>query len=461
MLEIVLDYCRKHDLFTSGEKVLVAVSGGADSIATLCALHKLRDELGISLHVAHLNHGFRGEAAAQDAEFVARLCTELSLPFHLREVDIPGILATRGGSAQSVSRRERLRFFHDIALREDISVVALGHHADDQAETILLHLIRGSSYTGLAGMATSIVLEGLRMVRPLLGISRDRIMDYLEETGRAYRTDASNFKDDYTRNLLRNKVIPLMRDINPAVDLALIRMAQLVRDDEAVLCGLTDKLWQSVAEMTYAGVHIMTDMLRSYPISLQRRLVRRAWQESFGDTTDLEFVHVTNILSLCDKQRGRQVELPQGRVAVRERQSILFTLAHVASSYNYELEIPGELSLPNGLLLTAEDTYAKSNVAEDLSTIIALENPKLTVRSRLPGDKYMPAGFTGHRKLKDVMLEANVPRLQRGSWPVVVDGENIVWTPGARVAQTYAPTPTSTRLVKLSLRKGGMTHAQE
>lgn len=454
MQQRVLSYCQRNGLFAPGEKILVAVSGGADSVALLSVLHGLRERLGISLVGVHLNHGFRGAESDADAEFVASLCRRLSIPCHIRVIDVPSLLASSGGSAQEVSREERLAFYRTVATEEGAAAVALGHHRDDQAETVLLHLLRGSGARGMAGMSPMTVLGGLRLVRPLLEESRTDIEAYLQEAGLSFRTDSSNATNYYARNLLRNEAMPLLKNINPGIVEAVARTAELLRDEDALLDELTETLWSECTSRQDDRVILQIDALSRVHVALQRRLVRRAWLAVSGGSSDLDAVHVADVLGLTRRQRGRMIELPQGILALRERNGIALTRLNLtAASYLASLALPGELLLPGGMLLRATES-AEGSCSGQWCVCGSFAENRLTVRNRLPGDRYQPSGFAGRRKLQDVVSEAEVPRPLRPGWPVLLAGDTIVWTPGGRIAQGFAPEEGD-RIFTLSLFLGG------
>ncbi len=454
MRERVLSYCRQHRLFNPGEKVLVAVSGGADSVALLSILCELREHLSIALFAVHVNHGFRGAESDADAAFVEALCEQWGVPCLARFLDIPALLKERGGSAQDVSRRERLRFYREVAELEGAATVALGHHKDDQAETVLLHLLRGSGAGGLSGMSPVTSLVGLRLVRPLLAERREALVSYLEERGISYRTDSSNDKDYYSRNLLRNRVMPLLHSISPQVVEAIARSADLLRDEDEQLHRLTEALWSDGVEADGDVVIISSEVLFASHVAMQRRLVRRAWLTMCGDSSDLDVIHVEYVLGLLTKQPGRMIELPRGILAVRNKRGIVMTKADLSETpYRLRLPVPGEVSLPGGMQLRARADSDASDAGEWCVQVSFLGS-ELSVRSRLPGDRYRPSGFSGQRKLQDVMSEAGVPLWLRGAWPVVLCGDTVVWTPGGRVAHGFEPAAGS-RVTALSLHLGG------
>ncbi|MDP3059138.1 MAG: tRNA lysidine(34) synthetase TilS, partial [bacterium] len=251
MLDKVRKFIVDNNLLLPGEKVLVGISGGADSVATLLVLCELCDELGFWLSAAHLNHGFRGEESAEDAEFVRNLCNEKGIPCEVAYRSVPALIETGGGSKQQVARATRFDFFLATMAKFNASVLVLGHNINDQAETVLLHLVRGSGPEGLVGMKAREFHPYVKtVVRPLLSCSRSEIERYLHEIGQPFRVDSSNLQCEYTRNALRLKVMPLLEGINPNINQALTRLGELTRDESEYLDELVEKLWQQGVTFT-------------------------------------------------------------------------------------------------------------------------------------------------------------------------------------------------------------------
>lgn len=264
---------RAHRLITRGEKILVAVSGGPDSVALLRSLHALSSRWRLSLTVIHCDYGLRGAESDGDAGFVRELCERLALPFILRRMEsrrAPGM----SSSLQARAREARYRLFCDLAQDLKFDRVALGHTADDQAETLLLRLLRGSGLRGMTGMSP--VRDGF-FVRPLLQLTRREILDYLDERGQAFRTDSSNAKDLYLRNRVRREVVPVLNTLAPGAVRRLARQADLVRDDEAALHALTLDRWETVRQRESAdAIELNRQVFVKESRALQRRLVRMA-----------------------------------------------------------------------------------------------------------------------------------------------------------------------------------------
>lgn len=445
-----------------GERVLVAVSGGPDSLALLDVLYRLRGTLGIELSVAHLNHLLRGREAAADAAYVARLAERYGLPLILEECNVRDAWRERGGSLQAVAREMRYRFFERAAEETGAARVALGHQADDQAETIVFNFLRGTGIAGLAGIPP--VRD--RYVRPLLAERRRTIEAYCRERGLVPRTDASNVKPVYTRNRLRLELIPhLEREYNPNLVPTLLRMAEVLREEDALLDAEASRALAAVmrASDDEGGVALERRPLLELPPALQRRVVRGAW-EALPGGAELPFDHVQRVLDLARRPRGGgRVELPGGARLTREGDRLVLRRGdgEVPVPFSYPLAMPGETAVPEaGMVIIATMTEAADSLPDPRllaprGTVLDLDRLvlPLTVRSRRPGDVFRPSGG-GTVKLKKFLIDAKVPRGARDAIPLIVDAEGcIAWVAGLRTAEFCRLTPRTRYALILEVRK--------
>lgn len=448
-------------MFAPGDRVVVGVSGGPDSVALLDVLYRLRGQLGIELVVAHLNHLLRGREAAADAACVARLADRYGLPLVLEECDVREAWRRRGGSLQAVAREVRYRFYERAAEETGAVRVALGHQADDQAETILFNFLRGTGIAGLAGIPP--VRE--RYVRPLLAERRRTIEEYCRERGLAPREDASNVKPVYTRNRLRLELIPyLEREYNPNLVPTLLRMAEVLREEEALLEAEAGRVLAGVMRAEGEGAVVLERRpLLELPPALQRRVIRGAW-DVLPDGAELPFEHVQRILNLARRPRGGgRVDLPGGARAEREGDRLVLRRGggERPAPFSYPLAVPGETAVPEaGKVITATVAGAADGLPDPRrlaprGTVLDLDRlaPPLTVRSRRPGDIFRPSGG-GTVKLKKFLIDAKVPRSMRDAVPLVVDAEGrIAWVAGLRTAEFCRLTPRTRRALILEVRR--------
>jgi tRNA(Ile)-lysidine synthase len=336
----------KHKMLSSGDTVLVGVSGGPDSMALLYILMDLRDEYGITLRVAHLNHGFRREAA-DEADFVRRITSSLDIPAVIRFIDVPSIMEKEGLSAQEAARNVRYAFFKEAAKETGANKVALAHTSDDQAETVLMRLLRGSGPQGLSGIPPVRDMLGdcpylraarrrigtvpgmevngqqLTIIRPLMDCSRKEIEGYLSERGIPFVTDISNLKMGYLRNRVRMELIPFLEGYNPNIKETLIRTGELAYRDEDFLETEADKAYQSITVPSVDGLTMEFKALKGLHAAISSRVIRRGIMEVKGDMKRISFEHISDILSLLHSGEGRwSLHLPDVTVS-REHDRVI------------------------------------------------------------------------------------------------------------------------------------------
>ena len=441
---ITLNYATKHDLFRSGDRVLVAVSGGPDSVALVQVLNELKDRLQLHLEVAHLQHGIRGEAARQDASFVEKLAEKLKLPFHLREVDLPRLRSAAGqGNLEALARAERYRFFAELAASRNLSKVATAHTQNDQTETVLMWFLRGTGLRGLGGMAplqkSAIPSEkslSVTVVRPFLGISKAEILRYLTTKNLAYRTDETNQDTTYLRNWIRLTLLPKIRTRAGAGFSARVsQQALLVRDEDALLDSMTLETYGSVS----AGEDLLRGALLKQPKALQRRILRHWIEQLRGHLRGVDFIHIDALLRLIEEGPPQaKLSIAGGWEFVREYDRLRLgksSRGALRVCYSYELKIGTPLRVCEaGLELSAEllaatDARLPADLTEALFDSCCLTGP-LVVRNFRQGDRFKPLGVPGHKKLKDLFIENKIPLSIRARLPLLVTGQEILWIPG-------------------------------
>lgn len=451
-------------LMARGERLVVAVSGGPDSVALLCLLHALSAEWNWSLVVAHLNHGFRGAAALADAHFVQHLAQRLGWPAVVEHANLPELLSQAGGSAQEVSRRERYRFLQRVAAETGAQSIVLAHQRGDQAETLLLHLLRGAGVAGLAGMRLREESLGCTLVRPLLGESRCALLDYLRELGQGFRVDVSNTENHYLRNRLRLDVLPLLAAVNPEVETALARTANLVQAEDQLLGQLAADVYSQVRLWPAPNLALSLPRLQQQPLALQRRLLRLAWQELTGQEQDLAYSHVEAAVALPSQAVGASCNWPRGYICRRDHNELrVLAPEGSASEFDLPLPLPGGVCLPHGLgqvsascLPAVAGPWAQHGLRKDLASSpdrvycdgLALTG-ELRVRTWLPGDEFRPLGMAGRKKLQDFFTDRKVDRERRRQVPLVTCNGCIVWVAGYRLADPFRVTPCSREVVCL------------
>jgi tRNA(Ile)-lysidine synthase len=330
----VIDFIQRYSLISPEEIVVVGVSGGADSVCLLHVLAKWRKELGIKLHIAHLNHQLRGVESEADAEYVSNLASSLGIPITIDRQDVAAYRTERNCSIEEAARELRYAFLARVAREVGANRIAIGHTRDDQVETILMHILRGTGITGLCGLAPCLPMAydsqgmswlasplslraptcrgNLLVIRPLLDIAREETTSYCQEHQLAPRIDSSNLSPSFFRNRLRLQLLPLLRQYNPSVDQALLRLADIAKEDNAFIEQQASGLWDEVARQENNAIYLDRKQIASLPIALQRQLLRAAVTKLAGDTRDIEASHIEAARSLLNKPASKRISLPHG-----------------------------------------------------------------------------------------------------------------------------------------------------
>jgi tRNA(Ile)-lysidine synthase len=454
--QTVLGYVRKHELLRAGDRVGAAVSGGADSVALLRILLELRHELGIVLSVVHLNHKLRAEESDADEAFVRALVATHGLEVICESRDVKSYAAEKKLSLEAGARETRYEFFRETL--GNLDRIATAHTLDDQAETVLMKLARGAGTRGLAGIypevslkhsALSIRHSAKAIVRPLLSVRRERVIEYLTELGQPWREDSSNRDLRHTRNRVRHGILPrLEENVNPAVREALAEAAEIARGEEEYWAGEVARLLSLVWERTEPGGRLSCDRLAQFGFAVQRRLVRAAG-ESLG--LNLEFRQVEEVLGLTSE--GSRASLAGGWVVSLQKGEIRFEVTSDApSGYRYELSVPGEVLVSEaGITLQAlrvESAGEGYNPEHLLDSKYA--SGSLVVRNWQAGERFWPAHTKEPKKIKELLQDRHITGDEKKRWPLVTSGDEIVWLRGLGVRRDLQAKDGSGVLIQVS-----------
>jgi tRNA(Ile)-lysidine synthase len=439
LVKDVAQYSRRQSLLKAGDRVGVAVSGGADSVALLRLLLELRAELGIVLSVVHFNHKLRGAEADADEQFVAELARQHTLELHSASGDVGRYASEHRLSQEAAARAMRYAYFERLLREGAVDCIATAHTLDDQAETVLLRLARGVGTRGLAGIypesyqhsALSTQRTPGSIIRPLLNTRRAAIETYLAELEQTWREDKSNRDLRHARNRVRHGILPrLERNLNPAVREVLAETAEIARAEEeywqAQIAQMLPEVWN-----TGTG-RLKLKALAAMPLAIQRRVVRAAG-ESLGVRP--EFRHVEEILALVQEKPGAAAVLPGQWKVRREAAWLHFAPVRIeaAGDYEYSLPLPGSALVPEAGLrvevLLVKDAQKRGYNPEELLDA-GLLCGELRVRNWRAGDRFWPARRKEPKKVKELLQERHLTGAQRKLWPVVVSGGEVVWVRG-------------------------------
>jgi tRNA(Ile)-lysidine synthase len=451
----------RHALAGTDDRVAVAVSGGPDSVALVFLLREIAADAGFTLAgLIHVNHGLRGADADADEAFVRALADRLGLACEVARADVASLARATRRSIEDTARDARYAFFAEAADRLRATRVATGHTLDDQAETVLLRLLRGTGNRGLSGIR---VRRGA-LIRPLLDCRRAELRRYLLARDEAFREDASNLDRSIPRNRIRRDLLPVVEDLAPGGVRALARAAEWAADDEAFLEGTAIERGRSHVLSDGAGVQLKVEGLAGLPPALARRIVRLAVEAAApGVTVAGRHLDAVRTLAGADKKDGR-LDLPG--VSIERRREVLelrprHPRQRSPAAFEYALPVPGEVPVP-----VAGATIVTSRRADEPAALMAARSGDvamvqaaslalpLAVRNRRPGDRFRPLGAPGRRKVQDVLVDKKVPRNERDCVPIVIDANGrIVWIAGVAIAHDCRVTAPDAGVVILELKR--------
>lgn len=466
-------------LLEAGETIVVGVSGGPDSLCLLHVLTRLRDELQLELHVGHLDHAIRPESS-EDARFVAGLAAEWGLPATIERQDVPALARAEGFAIEQAARRARYRFLARIAGTIGARTVVVGHNADDQVETVLMHLIRGAGLAGLRGMQPRApyppalgaydaqdVADTLALVRPLLEVPRPAIEGYCRLHGLSPRFDRSNLDTTFFRNRLRHQLIPVLESYNPNIRAVLRRTARVITDEYDYLRRQRAADWERVVRPGDDCFVFDLAGWQTLHISTQRALLRQAIHLLRRELRDIDWVHVENALEVANaRPAGSEATLPAGLALFKGYDTFTigetrrvpdWPLLHVE---RLRLVIPGTTALPATDRQLVADVLPRSELGDSAlhdpapwHTVMDLDaaGAELFLRHRQPGDRFQPLGMAGHsRSVAEFMVGEKVPQHVRDQLPIVVNADGrIVWLAGWRLDERVRITASTARVLRL------------
>lgn len=481
----VQNYIQANQLLSPGEALVVGVSGGPDSVVLLDLLRRLAEPYALKLHVAHLHHGIRGDEADADADFVVALAEKWGLPCSVEHINLPKLAQQDKLSLEEAARRERYAFLTRTAQKNNCAKIAVGHNADDQAETVLMHLLRGAGPAGLRGMLPATCLRDYHLssfnlntsadkwlIRPLLATTRADIEAYAQTQDLQHRFDQSNLDTTFFRNQLRHEVLPYLQSVTPKISRRLRQLAEIVRADYILLEEFVSVAWDNLLITEYSDAFTFDlQGWRAQPLAVQRALIRHAVFRLRQSLRDVDFSHIETAVrlalhgktgALATLPRGVQLTIGYTSLTVGDRNALHLPPEHpwLDAATEIVIKTPGKTSLLGGWALHSQPAphWNWEAIADNPNPLVAWINAEAlgdapVLRTRQQGDRIHPQGMQGQEmRLSDFLINAKVPRQWRDHLPLLVGREKILWVAGMRLSDAALIHPHTQDVVYFRFR---------
>lgn len=474
MYEKVCSFISANNLIEKADRIVVGVSGGADSVCLLNILHRIRAEKDLRLIAVHINHGIRGEEADADEEYVRKLCAEWAIEFYSFSYDIKGLAAARGLSEEEAGRKVRYQTFYDICDKYNCNKIAVAHNKNDNAETFIFNLLRGSGVKGLTGIrpsrrvTDSLQGQKVTIIRPLLCLERKEIEGYLSKQGIGYRTDSTNLSDDYSRNKIRNRILSYaIAEINPQAIKNIHEASERLQEALTYIEDNIASCFKRLAVFNEGSYRISVEKLNAEPAVIQKGLIRNIIEAMTGQLRDIESKHIEAILALCDLQVGKRLHLPYGIIAEREYDNIFIYHKSGETEDDFLVEpvtlnIPGVTKIPGkGISIYTELFQYKNDMQIPKNSCIKwfdydkIKNA-VVLRNRREGDFLCINSSGGIKKLKDYFIDRKLPKKLRDSQLLITDGSHVMWIigDGNRISEHYKIDDNTQKALLISIMEG-------
>ncbi len=453
-------HCRKtilkFEMLCPGDRVVIAVSGGADSMALLLALGEIREEFRLSLSVAHVDHGLRPEGE-EEASFVRQSAGKVGVPFFQGRANVRALQKEKHLNLQEAAREARYAFLLGTAREIGAARIALGHTADDQAESVLMRILRGAGTRGLSGIPP--VRDGI-FIRPLIEVWRTEVESFLQETGTTFLQDPSNASSRYLRNRIRRELLPTLENYNPRLRQGLVQMAEFFRGEEGFWRELMqEKFPPLVQNRTEGTLSLHLPSLGSLPSPLRLQCIRRAIEEVQGDLRRISLPHIMAVEKLLEsKEPNRRVDLPRGLRVIRAYDLLIFSRnEEVSPPYELSVNGPGLVNIPEigrtlrfELLSNGKSVSLQNSPAVAMLDFDDLRFP-LTLRSFRAGDRVQPLGMQGEKKIQDLFVDCKIPAAQRRRIPLLFQADRLLWVAGLRIDHRSRVKPETRQVLRVEL----------
>lgn len=446
--EQVLNDIKLCQMLETGDRVIVAVSGGADSVCLLKVLDKLKEELGISLFAVHIHHGLRGEEADRDADWVREFCNSMNIECSVVHYNVKEYAGQHGLSVEEAGRLLRYETFEREAKEKGAARIAVAHHGDDNAETILHNLFRGSGLRGLGGIPP---VRG-KIVRPLLSVGRSEILEYLRKENQTFCEDSTNSCNEYTRNKLRNQILPLIvEEINQGAVSNILHAGGLIAQADSYLEKTAKTYLEQYGKREEGGVSMSVAVLEQQESIIQAYLIRLMIKEICGSGKDITKKHIEQVQELIKKPVGRRLDLPYALTARRTYEELWIGVQNIRPNVDKlsaeELPVPVFTVFPykKGAEIP-QNEYTKWFDYDKIKST-------LSVRTRRPGD-YFTLSRGGHKSIKSYMIDEKIARENRDRIPLLAEENHVIWMIGYRISEYYKVTDQTQTILQVQVDGG-------
>ena len=459
VFEKVLSTIDKHNLIEDGDKIVLGISGGPDSVCLLHILNRLKEKLNIELYAAHMNHQIRGIEAQKDALYVADLCDKMGITYFVKSIDVPKYCSDNSLSIEEGARKLRYEMFHEIKQKTKSNKIAIGHNLNDQAETVLMRIMRGTGLQGLRG------IEYVRengIIRPLLDVERKEIEDYCEVHNLNPRIDESNLENIYTRNKIRLELIPYMKDnFNTNLIESIVRMSNNLRSDSDYIESDAEEKFKDICKVSSDSVEVDINSFKKLHNAIKVRVLRKGIKSILGDTNFIDQKHIDDVMEFESESKiNKMLTLPRGVFVYRRKNSILITTTEIVEEdieFSYNIPSNGFVKIKeiNAIIETQTmtiDRY-KNGKVDKMSRGFDFNKIKggIVIRNRQQGDKIKLAG--GTKKLKDLFIDLKIPREERCKIPVIADEDGILQVGEYKSSENYKIDENTKEVLKIIFKK--------